>query len=75
MLAAIKVPTITAVRIAILIASFIVVLLVFPGIPWSARPAQVTLVMQPAYQSREFGGGDADMRQLPEKQGYGTVAA
>lgn len=56
-----KVPTITAVRIATLIASFafiftfIVVLLCSWGISCSVRPSQVTLVMQAAFQTRHMG--------------------
>src|ERR1700741_2351965 len=79
LLAAMKEPTIPTVRIAIRIASFafifacIVLLLLDLGFACSARPSQVTLVMQAAFQSRYIGLQRAYLGVSPENKGVQQV--
>jgi hypothetical protein len=73
-----KVPTIATVRIAILIASFasitfIVVLLLVPGVSCLVRPSQVTLVMQAGYQTPTLVGDASRDHDLPQKQGKAAI--
>src|SRR6266568_2934565 len=73
-----KVPIIATVRIAILIASFasitfIVVLLLVPGVSCSVRPSQVTLVMQAGYQTPTLVGGASRDQDLPQNKGKSSI--